>query len=99
MYNKKYDVIIISYQGSINERNSRLLRDTIVHQVHTNDDLNFKRILVSLKDVKYENNSNSISIVVEQLDKLSHEMKILCGFFDYSLDLYPVLKKATKNIK
>jgi len=98
MINAKQDIIILNYNGMIEEPMISSMARSIVRQVEIIGKKNMKGVLVSLKGAKYEENiGDSTSAFVEKLNKLSKRLKILIAFIDYSIPLFKHLKTLTKH--
>ena len=89
---QRMDKEIVDFRDKIDEKTLKLLMSTIVAKVQLQK---MKNILVSLKSCQYKENPRSISLLVNEINKLALEMKISIDFIDYSEELFAILKKFT----
>lgn len=97
MHSKNNHLIVINFIGLIQERNIRLLESSIISKKDMIKEKKIKGILVSLKGIIYENNPKELRVMVNELDRLCQKIDVSISFIDYSIDLFRVLKKVTKN--
>ncbi|PHQ64847.1 MAG: hypothetical protein COB99_07385 [Sulfurimonas sp.] len=99
MDSKNSNLIVVSYNGIVQDRSNRLLESSIISKKDMIKDKKIKGILVSLKGVIYEGDSSVLKILVKRLNILSQNLVISISFIDYSMELYRILKKETMNTK
>ncbi|WP_372998501.1 chemotaxis protein CheX [Sulfurimonas sp.] len=99
MHTKNSDLIMVSYNGVIQDRSNRLLESSIISKKDMIKDKKIKGILVSLKGVVYEGDSVILKMLVKRLNILSQNMGISISLIDYSMELYRLFKKEIKNTK
>lgn len=84
----------VDFRDKIDEKSLQVLKRTILAKVQLQK---MNNILVSLKSCQYSENPNSVSILVNEINKLALKMKISIDFIDYSDKLFIILKKFTLN--
>jgi hypothetical protein len=98
MTSSKHDMLILSYNGLIEEPTISSLINSITRQVEIISDKKVHAVLVSLKGAKYEEGTNKgIPVFIKKLNELSKKLKIIISFIDYSAPLYKHLKTSTKR--
>lgn len=98
MTSSKQKMLILSYNGLIEEPMVSSLINSITRQVDIISDKKVHAVLVSLKGAKYEEGvDESIHVFIKKLNELSKKLKIIISFIDYSVPLYKHLKTSTKN--
>jgi len=97
MYNKNGNLIIVNYNGVIQENSNEILKNSILYQLKVSKDS--KGILVSLKGAIYEGNSDAIVLMIKLLDTLNKKLGISISIIDYNMELYQILKKITRRSK
>ncbi len=97
MQNKNGDLIIVNYNGVIQENSNEILESSILYQL--NMVKNSKGILVSLSGAIYENDPSSLILMIKYLDKLNKKLGISISIIDYKKELYQILEKITKKSK
>ncbi|WP_373034777.1 chemotaxis protein CheX [Sulfurimonas sp.] len=99
MHSKNSDLIVVSYNGVIQDRSNRLLESSILSKKDMVKNKNINGILVSLKGVIYEGDPNVVMMMVKYLNALSQNIGIPISVIDYSMELFRILKKYTKTTK
>jgi CheY-specific phosphatase CheX len=99
MYSTNSDVIVVNYNGVIQDRSNRLLESSILSKKDMLDNKNIKAIIVSLKGVIYEGDANAVINMVKYINYLSQKLKTSISIMDYSMELFKILKKCTKTTK
>jgi len=99
MHSKNSDLMVVSYNGVIQDRSNRLLESSILSKKDMLKNKDIKCILVSLKGVMYEGDPNVVIMMVKHLNVLSENLEISISLIDYSIDLFKILKKCTKTTK
>jgi len=97
MDNKNNDFIIIKYEGEVTDHSNRLLESSIVYQLSMREGASDCSVLISLKDAKYKDNLKNLVVMVRHIDRLSKKIQTSISLVDYSLEIYPVLKKASEG--
>ena len=97
MYNKNGNLIIVNYNGVIQENSNEILKNSILYQLKVSKDS--KGVLVSLKGAIYEGNSDAIVLMIKLLDTLNKKLGISISIIDYNMELYQILKKITRRSK
>ena len=93
------NIIVLNYIGVIQERNIRLFTSSIISKQEMIKEEKVKDILVSLKALVYENNVKHLTILINELNKLSQKIGVSISFIDYSMELFKTLKKVTNSTK
>ncbi len=99
MKNKNLDLLVVSYNGLIQDRSNELLENSILFKVKRAKGDKIKGILVSLSGAIYENNFKSIVDMIKHLEKINKTLGIAVNIIDYDIEFYPVLHKASKKSK
>ncbi len=97
MYSKNGNLIIVNYNGVIQENSNEILKNSILYQLKVSKDS--KGVLVSLKGAIYEGNSDAIVLMIKLLDTLNKKLGISISIIDYNMELYQILKKITRRSK
>ena len=97
MYSKNGNLIIVNYNGVIQENSNEILKNSILYQLKVSKDS--KGILVSLKGAIYEGNPDDVVLMIKLLDTLNKKLGISISIIDYSVELYQILKKITRRSK
>ena len=99
MHNKETNLIIFNYTGTIQKATNELLEKSITYKLNIMKDKRLKGIVISLKDTKYDDNFDSIVMMIKKLERLSQTVNLPIALIDYSVGLYQILQKATKRSK
>ena len=99
MHSKISNLIVVNFIGVISERNIRLLSSSITSKEDKIKEKKIKGVLVSLKGIIYENNLKDLTVMVNELSKLSEKIGVSISFIDYNVELFKVLKKVAKTTK
>ncbi len=92
-------VITFNYDGKIEERKNLLLCSSIINYIKSIEHNKEKYVLISLTNVKYENNRENLAILINKLHTLTKTNKIIIGLMDYNTPTYELLKILTKNTR
>jgi CheY-specific phosphatase CheX len=99
MYKNSSNLVVVNFIGVIQERNIRLLTSSIIMKQDIIKEEGIKAVLVSLKGLVYEDNIKYLTIMVNELNKLSRQIGVPICFIDYTVELFKTLKKVTKHTK
>lgn len=99
MQNKNSKYIVVTYCGLITERSNQLLENSIVYQLKIAKKSGIKDILVSMQSVISKSTVEDVSALVAQMENLRKRLDITISFINYSMQLYRLLRGATKKTK
>ncbi|MBU4110072.1 hypothetical protein KJ988_03615, partial [bacterium] len=97
MFGIQKEILTFSYNGVIQENKNIFLLKSITDQLKNFTHTKPKGIVISLNGIEYNEDFNSLSLLIKQISLLSKKVDTSISFIDYNLSLYKILKTLTKN--
>lgn len=91
------NIIKFSYNGVIEEGKTSTLINSIKSQVEVAEHIEFKGLLVSLKNASYDNNQQNLASLIKQMSVFNKQIAIPIAIIDYNIAIYKLLQKLSKN--
>ncbi|MFT7004197.1 MAG: CheY-specific phosphatase CheX [Sulfurimonas sp.] len=99
MYKNSNNLIVINFIGVMQERSIRLLISSIIMKQDIIKEDGIKAVLISLKGLIFDDNIKDLTVMVNELNKLSKQITVPICFIDYSIEFFKTLRKVTKHTK